>query len=331
VSWTTVGSQTVTLAEPFYVGLALTSATPKERARATFDGVALTAATAPATSPSNVPPTISLASPGDGDRYPSPASVAIAANAADSDGTVARVDFYVGAALVGSDATSPYAVTWGTATAGSNVLKAVPTDDRGATTTSATRTIVVNTNTAPAVSLTSPTSGATFTGPATISLTATASDTDGTVTQVDFYSGTTPIGTALTSPYAFTWQNVPVGAYGLTAVARDNQGGMTVSSTRDITVTSSQTLSKAVFTPASIHDVVERYVLEIFTAGSDPNVAQPVATQDLGVPAIVNNECSADVRSTISTLAPGTYIAAVSAISAMEGTLRSDPSSAFTR
>jgi hypothetical protein len=180
------------------------------------------------------------------------------------------------------------------------------------------------------VSLITPDHGATFTAPASIALSATASDTDGTVTQVEFWVGTTRVATDTTSPYGFSWRNVPAGAYGITAVARDNQGGMTVSSARDITVASSEVPSTAVFRPASNHDAVDRYVLEIFTAGSDPFTARPVATQDLGRPAIVNDECSADVRSTITSLAPGSYIASVSAVS-RDGSLRSDPSPVFTR
>jgi hypothetical protein len=186
-------------------------------------------------------------------------------------------------------------------------------------------------NAPPTVGLISPVSGTALVAPASIALAAWASDSDGTVARVDFYAGTTLVGSALSSPYAFTWANVPAGTYALTAVARDNLGAMTVSGTHDITVTSSQVLSKAIFTPASIHDSVERYVLEIFVAGSDPNVAPPVATQDLGKPAVVNNECTADVRNLLLSLWPGSYIATVSAVSNQAGTLRSDPTPAFTR
>ena len=72
-------------------------------------------------------------------------------------------------------------------------------------------------------------------------------------------------------------------------------------------------------------------MLDIFTAGSDPAATAPVATLDLGRPPMVNNECVADVRLIIASLVPGNYIAAVSAISSQDGTLRSDPSPVFTR
>jgi len=74
----------------------------------------------------------------------------------------------------------------------------------------------------PTVSITSPSNGATFTAPANITINATASDSDGTVTKVDFYQGTTLLGTDMSSPYSYTWNNAPAGSYSLTAKATDN-------------------------------------------------------------------------------------------------------------
>src|SRR5262245_12700398 len=70
-------------------------------------------------------------------------------------------------------------------------------------------------NRAPSATITSPTAGSSFTAPATISLAATASDPDGTVSKVEFYNGTTLLGTDTTSPYSFTWNNVAAGNYTL--------------------------------------------------------------------------------------------------------------------
>ncbi len=96
-----------------------------------------------------------------------------------------------------------------------------------------------NNNSAPAVSLTSPGNGAVYTAPANIPLTATASDTDGTISKVEFYAGTTLIGNATASPYSITWSNVAAGNYSLTAVATDNYGATTTASTVDISVVAS--------------------------------------------------------------------------------------------
>ncbi len=92
-------------------------------------------------------------------------------------------------------------------------------------------------NAAPSVSLTSPTANATFAAPATVSIAATATDIDGTVSKVEFFSGTTLLGTATIAPYGFTWSNVAAGSYVLTAKATDNSGNTTTSAAVNIAVT----------------------------------------------------------------------------------------------
>ena len=65
-------------------------------------------------------------------------------------------------------------------------------DNLGAVTTSTAVTVVVKkTNVAPSVSITSPTNNASFSMPASMTINATAADTDGTIAKVDFYRGTT--------------------------------------------------------------------------------------------------------------------------------------------
>ena len=91
-------------------------------------------------------------------------------------------------------------------------------------------------NNPPTITLTSPTNGATFTAPAAINLTATAADVDGTVSKVDFYNGATLLSSATSAPYSFTWNNVAVGSYSLTAVAYDNSGAVTTSAAATVTV-----------------------------------------------------------------------------------------------
>jgi hypothetical protein len=93
-------------------------------------------------------------------------------------------------------------------------------------------------NNPPTVSITSPANGATFTAPANITINASASDTDGTITQVQFYQGTTLLGTDTTSPYSYAWNSVAAGSYSLTAKATDNGGAVTTSSPVNITVNS---------------------------------------------------------------------------------------------
>ena len=89
----------------------------------------------------------------------------------------------------------------------------------------------------PTVALTSPANAAGFVAPASLTLTASASDADGLVANVAFYQGTTLLGNVATAPYSFTWNNVAAGAYALTAVAADDDGLNTTSAVVNITVT----------------------------------------------------------------------------------------------
>jgi hypothetical protein len=91
-------------------------------------------------------------------------------------------------------------------------------------------------NTPPAVRITAPAAGAMFTAPATVPITAEALDSDGTIAGVEFLAGTAVVGTDATSPYSFTWTNVPAGSFSLTARATDNRGATTVSTPVGITV-----------------------------------------------------------------------------------------------
>lgn len=93
-------------------------------------------------------------------------------------------------------------------------------------------------NAAPTVSLTAPTSGSSVASGTAITVSATAADSDGTISKVEFYDGTTLIGTDTTAPYSISWSGAAVGAHSLTAKATDNAGAVTTSGTVSLTVTS---------------------------------------------------------------------------------------------
>lgn len=91
-------------------------------------------------------------------------------------------------------------------------------------------------NWAPAVAITSPANNATFTWPLDLTISATASDPDGSVARVEFYAGTAKVGEDATSPYDCVWTGVPGGAHLLTARAIDDAGAVTVSALVSISV-----------------------------------------------------------------------------------------------
>ncbi len=89
-------------------------------------------------------PMVTLTQPADGATFSSPATVDLAATASDSDGTVAKVEFFNGTTKLGEDTTAPYGFTWSGVTPGTYTLTARATDDLGGTTTSAAVTITVS-------------------------------------------------------------------------------------------------------------------------------------------------------------------------------------------
>jgi len=67
----------------------------------------------------NSPPSVALTTPASGASYRVPATVPLAASASDSDGTVAKVEFFQGASLIGLTTQPPYSATWTNPPAGS--------------------------------------------------------------------------------------------------------------------------------------------------------------------------------------------------------------------
>lgn len=255
----------------------------------------------------NVPPTVSISAPAEGANYTVGDVVSIAANASDSDGTVSKVEFFVGATKIGEDLSSPYSLDW-TSTEGTFALTAVATDNENASTTSSAVNITVTTggggdctapqyqenggyaagsevqnggkkyqckdypfsgwcngsawayepgvgahwedawtdlgdcggtnppgNQLPVVSITSPISGTNYTVGATVSISASATDADGTVSKVEFFVDGAKIGEDLSSPYDFSWTSTQ-GSHQLMAKATDNENASTDSSPVNITV-----------------------------------------------------------------------------------------------
>jgi hypothetical protein len=90
---------------------------------------------------------------------------------------------------------------------------------------------------APTVSITNPAPGAVFAAPANVQIDANASVTGGTVTNVTFFNGSTPLGFVLSAPFDLTASNLTAGSYSLTAVAKAS-GLSATSSVVNITVVS---------------------------------------------------------------------------------------------
>jgi hypothetical protein len=98
--------------------------------------------------------------------------------------------------------------------------------------TSATQMIAITVNNPPLVSITSPVNGNIFLYPSPVTVTASAFDLDGVVTNVTFLCGGVAIGQGAPSDnnvYTLLWTNAPASNCVITATATDNYGASTTS------------------------------------------------------------------------------------------------------
>lgn len=81
----------------------------------------------------NAPPRVSIISPANGASFTAPANITVQAQASDSDGSVARVEFLSNGTRLGSDASAPYSMSLTNLAAGNYSIVARATDSLGAT------------------------------------------------------------------------------------------------------------------------------------------------------------------------------------------------------
>jgi len=81
----------------------------------------------------------------------------------------------------------------------------------------------------PSVSITSPQNGSSFAPDESITISANASDFDGSISQVEFYIDGESIATDNSSPYSVSWSTSSEANYVLTAIVTDNEGAQTTS------------------------------------------------------------------------------------------------------
>ncbi len=188
----------------------------------------------------NQPPTVSLTAPAAGASIANTQTVTITASPDDSDGNVVEVEFLANGTVLGKATAAPWSYNWSGMVAGTYKLVARAFDDKGFSALSSPVEITITgtgpVNQAPTVSLDAPADNSTYTFGSSVSLKAAASDTDGTISKVEFYAGTTLIGTDDSEPYEITWTQPAAGTYSLKAKAYDNNSASTESAAVTIIV-----------------------------------------------------------------------------------------------
>lgn len=135
---------------------------------------------------------------------------------------------------------------------------------------------VVEFETSPTVVLTAPAIGANFTAPASITLQASASDPDGIVVKVEFFSGPTRLGEDATAPFSLGWNEVAAGSYTLTARATDANGATATSTPVSILV-SAATNQPSPATGPAVSEMAATYTPGI-TLAISLQIKPPTAT-----------------------------------------------------
>jgi glucose/arabinose dehydrogenase len=206
--------------------------------------------------PLNVPPTVAITSPANGQYFTAPANVTIVANANDPNGSVTNVTFFDGVTLLGGTNNYPYTITVSLAI-GSHSLTSVATDNLGLSTTSSVVNVTVGVATfPPSVTITNPANNAVFSSSGNLTISASVSNSVGTLTNVQFFDGSTSLGNDTNSPYSVSVR-LAIGLHNLTAVAADNLG---------------------VTTTSAVISVISSNYLPAITTGNIAVLLQPVAT-----------------------------------------------------
>ena len=153
-------------------------------------------------------------------------------------GDISRVEFYDNTDLLGSDNTRPYRLVVASPAAGSYDLKAVALKTDGTEVESPIIPVTVKEIVKPTVSITvadPPAGQINFYEPQEVSITAAASDADGTVVMVQFLIDDVVVNEDTQAPFAYNWSSVE-GIHTISAIAIDDDGAKSDPASETITI-----------------------------------------------------------------------------------------------
>ncbi len=186
---------------------------------------------------------VTLVAPATGTAVPTGSTFFIRSTAAMTDVVVSKMEFSVNGTIVGTVNSAPYNLDHTTTlAAGTYAVFARATLSDNTTTidsASANLNVVAKTGAAPSVTINSPSTNSFVAVGQAVTVTAIASD-DGFISTssgggVTFYADGEPIATDLTAPYSVTWTPIAAKAHSLRALAVDDKGNQTLSTTVTVT------------------------------------------------------------------------------------------------
>jgi RHS repeat-associated protein len=178
------------------------------------------------------------------------------------------------------------------------------------------------------VSLTSPTNNATFSTPADITLTASASSSDGKTPTVEFYHDGVLLSSTNVSPFTYTWKGVAAGKYSLTARAIDSLGAAATSTAVNVTVSDPASNPVQFTSPKSGTTYVSPAAITLSTSAPSNTVGVTYYRTDTGTNIQIGSSNTSPYSYTWNMRTPGTYTVISQAVVNVSGslyTLTSDP------
>jgi hypothetical protein len=177
----------------------------------------------------------------------------------------------------------------------------------------------------PLVGIISPVNGTVLTGPTNITITADATDNDGTISRVDFYNISTLIGSASASPYTALLSSPYGGSYTLMAKATDNMGASTWSAPVSISV-QSPPFSVSITSPAEGAIFTAPANIPINASVFDPNgTVTQVRFGLASTSTIIGTDANSPYSVVWSNVGPGYYTIVAEAEDYQRNSVFSDP------
>ncbi|MGC6605401.1 MAG: Ig-like domain-containing protein [Lentimonas sp.] len=175
-------------------------------------------------------PSVELTSPNREDQLESGSTLTITAIARDpggkklaTPGSIHEVEFFAGTKSLGIDSTAPYSVSWMKPSDGPYTIIAVARDSDGNLASSEGVPIYIGPR-RPNIDISTPSQLENFIVNEMIDINADASDSDGSITNVEFFVDDQSIGSDVSAPYSVSWNPPSAKAYVLTATATDTDG-----------------------------------------------------------------------------------------------------------
>ncbi|WP_139352770.1 Ig-like domain-containing protein [Algoriphagus sp. A40] len=198
-----------------------------------FDAKGLTAESARPTIAviENLPPTVAIVEPLDGQEFELGEDVVIRAEPSDPEGQIQKVELYANDELLATLEQAPFAINWPSPLGGNYVLKARVFDEIGQMAESQPVNIVINENLPPSIEIIEPIDGQIFELGEDVLIKTNPVDPEGEIDHVEFFYNEQIFAIVTEAPYEINWASPPAGTYTLKTKVFDSKG-LTAESSR---------------------------------------------------------------------------------------------------